>query len=115
MKRLNAFLFLAIYSFSHNICNAENAEKKLGNIELATQTLNEFNSAINVSVALDTIIDDTIDGRDKIVGGVKSTKGEFPWMVGIWRMKSLRPFCGGSLLNNRCVLVFKLNLLLILK
>ena len=39
--------------------------------------------------------------KDKIIGGTSATKGEFPWVVGIWRLKSSRPFCGGSLLNSR--------------
>ena len=39
--------------------------------------------------------------KDKILGGTSATKGEFPWVVGIWRLKSSRPFCGGSLLNSR--------------
>ena len=106
MQRISIYLFLAVYSFGHNICNAQNADKKLTKIELVTHTQNEFKSANNDSIQIDRIIDDTIDDRDKIVGGVKSTKGEFPWMVGIWRTKSLRPFCGGSLLNNRFVQVF---------
>ena len=41
------------------------------------------------------------DIENKIVGGAFVSKGEFPWVVGIWRLKSSRPFCGGSLLNNR--------------
>ena len=39
--------------------------------------------------------------RDRIIGGTPAAKGELPWVVGIWRLKSSRPFCGGSLLNNR--------------
>ena len=38
---------------------------------------------------------------DKIVGGRRAKKGEFPWMVGIWRNRSKRPFCGGSLFGER--------------
>ena len=39
---------------------------------------------------------------DKIVGGRLARKGEFPWMVGIWRnARTTRPFCGGSLINDR--------------
>ena len=105
MKRVIVFSFIAILCFVDNICNAEYAEKKLGNIELVKHTKDQLDSAINASISQPRIIDDTIDDRDKIVGGVKATKGEFPWVVGIWRTKSLRPFCGGSLLNNRFVLV----------
>ena len=39
--------------------------------------------------------------KDKILGGISVSKGEIPWVVGIWRLKSSRPFCGGSLLNSR--------------
>ena len=39
--------------------------------------------------------------KDKIVRGISASKGEFPWVVGIWRLKSSRPFCGGSILNSR--------------
>lgn len=40
---------------------------------------------------------------DKIVGGQRAKKGEFPWMVGIWRNRksSKRPFCGASLIGDR--------------
>jgi len=41
---------------------------------------------------------------DKIVGGRRAKKGEFPWMVGIWRNRSKRPFCGGSLFGERWVM-----------
>jgi hypothetical protein len=103
MQGLSIYLFFAIYSFGNNICNAENAKNRPGNIEIITRTKNEFYSEKNASIALDRIISDSHDDRDKIVGGVKSKKGEFPWTVGVWRMKALRPFCGGSLLNNRFV------------
>ena len=49
------------------------------------------------------IIRSILDGDEKIVGGVIAKEGEFPWVVGIWRKRGLRPFCGGSLLNNRLV------------
>ena len=38
---------------------------------------------------------------DKIVGGRTARKGQFPWMVGLWRINSTRPFCGGSLVGER--------------
>ena len=42
---------------------------------------------------------------DRIVGGSLASKGEFPFMVGLWRIGgSNRPFCGGSLIGNRYTL-----------
>ena len=105
MKRLIVYSLIVLFCFVDNICNAEYAEKKIGNIELVKHTKDQLDSAINASISQPRIIDDTIDDQDKIVGGVKATKVRFPWVVRIWRKKSLRPFCGGSLLNNRFVLV----------
>ena len=65
-------------------------------ISVSEDARNEYNPQITNLAALDII-----SKKDRIVGGTKVLKGEFPWVVGIWRMKSSRPFCGGSLLNNR--------------
>ena len=40
----------------------------------------------------------------KVVGGCEPCPGQYPWVVGIWRSRGSRPFCGGSLLNDRWVL-----------
>ena len=65
-------------------------------ISISEEDRSEYNPQIRNSAALEII-----SKKDRIVGGTKVLKGEFPWVVGIWRMKSSRPFCGGSLLNNR--------------
>ena len=44
------------------------------------------------------------DTDEKIVGGCEPCPGQYPWVVGIWRSRGSRPFCGGSLLNDRWVL-----------
>ena len=65
---------------------------------------NIVNSFINVSFF--TFLDDLVRRFecDRIVGGSLATKGEFPFMVGLWRIGgSNRPFCGGSLIGDRYV------------
>ena len=81
MKAKTFYLLFTIYYFGHIISNASGTKDPMSK---------------------ELLIDGRIVG-DKIVGGEEASKGEFPWVVGIWRMKSLRPFCGGSLLNNRFV------------
>ena len=39
----------------------------------------------------------------RIVGGCFAKKGEFPWVIGIWRKHGTRPFCGGSIIGKRYV------------
>ena len=41
---------------------------------------------------------------DRIVGGCEPCPGEFPWIVGIFNKGKKRPFCGGSLINDKWVL-----------
>ena len=41
------------------------------------------------------------NNTDKIVGGCDVKKGELPWVIGIWRTKGSRPFCGGSIVGKR--------------
>lgn len=37
----------------------------------------------------------------KIIGGKNATRGQFPFVVGLWRTNTRHPFCGGSLISNR--------------
>ena len=41
---------------------------------------------------------------EKIVGGKETLQHEFPWQVGLTKLRSRRPFCGGSLVSSRTVL-----------
>lgn len=41
---------------------------------------------------------------DRIVGGKKARKGQFPWQVGIASSGSVDPWCGGTLLSEDWVL-----------
>merc|ERR1719229_181384 len=57
------------------------------------------------SVPSQKCCDENISNKDnKIVGGCEPCPGQYPWVVGIWRTRGHRPFCGGSLLNDRWVL-----------
>ena len=42
--------------------------------------------------------------RSRIVNGKESDVNEFPWMVGLSHMWTLRPFCGGVLISDRYIL-----------
>lgn len=44
------------------------------------------------------------EGNDRIVGGETAQKREFPWQTAIVKTGSRKPFCGGSLINNRFIL-----------
>ena len=68
----------------HNTIEENNDTRKLQNVSDTQNTTSNENHIHN-----------------KIVGGTFVSNGEFPWVVGIWRLKSSRPFCGGSFLNNR--------------
>ena len=93
MKVVNVHLIFGIFFLEHFHCQEYQYGKE---IFVSKEARSKFNSQIKNSAALDII-----SKKDRIVGGTKVLKGEFPWVVGIWRMKSSRPFCGGSLLNNR--------------
>ena len=53
------------------------------------------------------------DGKE-IVGGVYAKKGEFPWVVGIWRWNGAKPICGGSILNKRYRIIVLLIIIIII-
>ena len=93
MKVVNVHVIFAIFFLEHSFCQEYQYEKE---ISVSKEARREFNPQIKNSATLDVI-----SKKDRIVGGTKVLKGEFPWVVGIWRMKSSRPFCGGSLVNNR--------------
>ena len=38
---------------------------------------------------------------ERIVGGKEAWRGQFPFVVGLWRKNSVMPFCGGSLISDR--------------
>ena len=44
------------------------------------------------------------EGNDRIVGGEKAEKNEFPWLVALVMKGTRIPFCGGSLINSRYIL-----------
>ena len=48
-----------------------------------------------------TVCNGAHNNTDKIVGGCDVKKGELPWVIGIWRTKGSRPFCGGSIVGKR--------------
>ena len=93
MKVVHFHVIFAILFPEYFLCQEYQYGKEISVSEEATI---EFNPQGKNLAALDII-----SKKDRIVGGTKVLKGEFPWVVGIWRMKSSRPFCGGSLLNNR--------------
>ena len=37
----------------------------------------------------------------RVVGGNDAKPGEFPFVVGLWRNRESRPFCGGSLISSK--------------
>ena len=83
-----------------NQVNYEKVTKKFDNVIEENKDILKLQNVSDVQNSRSSKIQ--ID--DKIVGGTFVTNGEFPWIVGIWRLKSSRPFCGGSLLNNRYLL-----------
>ena len=93
MKVVNVHLIFILFFPEHFFCQEYQYGKETS---ISKETRSEFYPQIKNSAALDII-----SKKDRIVGGTKVLKGEFPWVVGIWRMKSSRPFCGGSLVNNR--------------
>ena len=93
MKVVNVYVILNIYFLEHFLCQEYQYGKEMS---VSEEARSEYNPQIKNSASLDII-----SKKDRIVGGTKVLKGEFPWVIGIWRMKSSRPFCGGSLLNNR--------------
>ena len=93
MKIVIFHLIFTVFFSGRFLCEEYQHGKEISVSELAGS---ELKPQITNSDVLDII-----SKRDRIVGGTKVLKGEFPWVVGIWRMKSSRPFCGGSLLNNR--------------
>ncbi|CAL8137161.1 unnamed protein product [Orchesella dallaii] len=40
---------------------------------------------------------------DRIVGGEEAKKGEFPWMAALVTAGTRKPFCGGTVINNRFI------------
>ena len=100
MKGLDFYILLAIIGLCYVACNEDQDGRKTRKLVSLKESISEPSIFTNVSSFLDPT-----NTRDKIVGGTKVSKGEFPWVAGIWRLKSVRPFCGGSLLNNRYVLV----------
>merc|ERR1711971_450283 len=40
----------------------------------------------------------------RVVGGNDAKPGEFPFVVGLWRNRESRPFCGGSLISSNWIL-----------
>ena len=46
----------------------------------------------------------TVRKRTKILNGQESQINEFPWMVGLSHMWSVRPFCGGVLISDQYIL-----------
>ena len=40
----------------------------------------------------------------RVIGGQPAKKNEFPWLVALFKHRSNRPFCGGTLLSSRTVL-----------
>ena len=93
MKVVNVHLIFILFFPEHFLCQEYQYGKE---ISVSEEARSKYNPQIETSAARDII-----SKKDRIVGGTKVLKGEFPWVVGIWRMKSSRPFCGGSLLNNR--------------
>ena len=93
MKVVNVHFIFGIFFLDHFLCQEYQYGKE---ISVSEEARSKYNPQIETSAARDII-----SKKDRIVGGTKVLKGEFPWVVGIWRMKSSRPFCGGSLLNNR--------------
>ena len=93
MKVVNVHVIFIIFFPGHFLCQEYLYGKE---ISVSEEARSEYNPQIKKSSALEII-----SKKDRIVGGTKVLKGEFPWVIGIWRMKSSRPFCGGSLLNNR--------------
>ena len=91
MKVVNVHFIFIIFFPEHFLCQEYQYEKE---ISVSEEARSKYSPQIKNSAAL-------ISKKDRIVGGTNVLKGEFPWVVGIWRMKSSRPFCGGSLLNNR--------------
>ena len=43
--------------------------------------------------------------RNRIVGGQPAKKNEYPWQVALVSIRSLSPFCGGTLISSRTVLM----------
>jgi secreted trypsin-like serine protease len=41
---------------------------------------------------------------NRIVNGVESDAGEFPWIVAIVQASTRQPFCGATLLNDRMII-----------
>lgn len=41
------------------------------------------------------------DEAGRIIGGHEAARGQFPFVVGLWRKRGSRPFCGGSLITSR--------------
>ena len=93
MKTVHFPVLYILFFSGHFLCQEYQYGKEISISEAARS---ESNPQITNTAALDIV-----SKRDRIVGGTEVLKGEFPWVIGIWRMKSSRPFCGGSLLNNR--------------
>ena len=45
--------------------------------------------------------DEINDEEGRIIGGQEAAKGQFPFVVGLWRKHGSRPFCGGSLITSQ--------------
>ena len=41
--------------------------------------------------------------RGRIIGGHRVTKGSHPWQAMLWKKKSKKQFCGGSLISDKWV------------
>ena len=93
-------IFSVLINAFHIYCNQVNYENEIKNYD---NVIEENKSSRKLQIVSDTQNSSSSEVlvNNKIVGGTFVTNGEFPWVVGIWRLKSSRPFCGGSLLNNR--------------
>lgn len=44
------------------------------------------------------------EGGDRIVGGNSALRGSYPWQAAVVEKGTRKPFCGGSLINDKFVL-----------
>eukprot|EP00095_Tigriopus_kingsejongensis_P000906 maker-scaffold186_size273091-snap-gene-1.33 protein:Tk00906 transcript:maker-scaffold186_size273091-snap-gene-1.33-mRNA-1 annotation:"PREDICTED: trypsin-7-like" len=60
---------------------------------------------VNIEAWEDELEDiESLFTEGKIVGGRNASRGQFPFVVGLWRSNSRHPYCGGSLISDRFVL-----------
>ena len=45
--------------------------------------------------------DEEYEEGGRIIGGLEAAKGQFPFVIGLWRTTGVRPFCGGSLITSQ--------------